>query len=231
MASDQSPPSRPGPSPLKDHKAPGSPRVISFAASASSPVTRPTTSSSRTANDISDKEGPRRGSAGAATAAVLWTDAQEERLIFVQSELKKAQKRWSSSQDIWLEEEHHLLELKRLHKKSLKKNQAAVKKAAGIWKSKTWGNRIGSLRSSRKNSTMNINDGSEDHEAASNHDDNSGPEDTDSDESEKALERTSTHPSFPGAIRRLSFTVLSRRSTGTPDNASRAWSRSGSPRR
>lgn len=40
----------------------------------------------------------------AAAAAITWTPAQEQRLLHVQYELREAQKRWSESQDLWLEE-------------------------------------------------------------------------------------------------------------------------------
>ncbi|KAL9638384.1 MAG: hypothetical protein Q9164_001591 [Protoblastenia rupestris] len=158
---------------------------------------------------------------------MIWTDTQQDRLLAVQAELKKAQKRWSASQEQWLEEEHHLLELKRLHKKALKKEEVVAKKAAGIWKSKTWGSRIPSLRSSRKTSVANIHDFS----AEQNDDDDTEDEDADSDAEGQELEQVSTQSTLSGAIRRLSFSVRSRRNTGTPSDVSRAVSRSRSPRR
>ncbi|KAL9098585.1 MAG: hypothetical protein Q9163_005782 [Psora crenata] len=185
MSPSQDTSQRPGPSPLADHTAPTSPRAISFAASVSSPVPRPTTSSSRNAGEGFGKEAPRRESEGGATTTSLWTDSHEDRLVLVQSELKKAQKRWSASQEIWLDEEHRLLEVKQLHKRKLKNEQASVKKAAGIWKSKTWGSRIGSLRSSRKNSAVNVHEGGEGQKSQSTGDE-TDPEDTDSDGSEDA---------------------------------------------
>lgn len=64
--------------------APPSPRTISFATSPSRP---PLLSDSTTIPE-----------------SFVWTEALEQRLTLVQTELKKSQRRWSESQDIWLEE-------------------------------------------------------------------------------------------------------------------------------
>ena len=96
--------SRPSPSVLQSLIAPASPRAISFAASPSSPLTRPTTSSSRDISEFPKGELSRRRSEGSATTPMVWTDTQQDRLLVVQAELKKAQKRWSASQEQWLEE-------------------------------------------------------------------------------------------------------------------------------
>ncbi len=93
---------------------------------------------------------------------------QEERLIYVQAELKRAQKRWSESQNIWLDEvppslfhplpipiysnkqtpavlttkqEHRLQELKRHHKKHTKLTQTPPPRPALkslSWRLKSW---------------------------------------------------------------------------------------------
>ena len=97
------PPSSPT-SPNQDHLT----RTISFAASSSPPPSRPATSSSRKTSDTPSfsptKSGLGKGREGTATTKLAWTDTQEERLIFVRSELKKAQRRWSESQEVWLAE-------------------------------------------------------------------------------------------------------------------------------
>ena len=52
---------------------------------------------------------PRRSASVSDTADHLktntvWSDEQEARLQHCQAELEKAQKRWSASQDLWIEE-------------------------------------------------------------------------------------------------------------------------------
>ncbi|MCJ1427214.1 hypothetical protein MMC29_005117, partial [Sticta canariensis] len=66
-----------------------------------------------------------------------WTPAHEARLTHVQTQLAAAQARWSEEQDLWLDEVQGLEELKRAHKKAVKKEaKRLAKKSAAIWKAK-----------------------------------------------------------------------------------------------
>ncbi|KAL8697092.1 MAG: hypothetical protein Q9224_002473 [Gallowayella concinna] len=72
---------------------------------------------------------------------LIWTQEREERLVYVQGQLATAQKRWSEEQDLWIDEVHHLEELKRHCLKAEKKAMARgrANSVAAIWKTKTWG--------------------------------------------------------------------------------------------
>ena len=141
-----------------------SPRTVSFSTTSSSPLARSRTNSSPKGSEdvpllvaFDIPPSPSRPSPTVATqpSTPTWTPAQDERLVFVRASLKEAQRRWSASQEIWLEEEHALLELRTQHRKTLKQQQQHEKdvasKAAGVWKAKTWGRRL-SRRSSRRGS-------------------------------------------------------------------------------
>lgn len=62
-------------------------------------------------------------------ATATWTLEQEARLGYCQGQLKQAQKKWSDRQELWIREVEHLLELKRAHKKALKKQKSRTDKA------------------------------------------------------------------------------------------------------
>ena len=83
--------------------------------------------------------------------------------MFVRASLKEAQRRWSASQEVWLEEEHALLELRIQHRKTLKQQQQHEKdvasKAAGVWKAKTWGRRLSRVGSRRGSAAITAAEG------------------------------------------------------------------------
>ncbi|KAL8775515.1 MAG: hypothetical protein Q9209_000011 [Squamulea sp. 1 TL-2023] len=70
-----------------------------------------------------------------------WTEEREERLVYVQRQLRMAQARWSEEQDLWIDEVHHLEDLKRKCLKAEKKatSKRRASSVTTIWKSKTWG--------------------------------------------------------------------------------------------
>ncbi|KAG8528301.1 uncharacterized protein KY384_007218 [Bacidia gigantensis] len=225
MSDTHSPPRRSATFPTEGDSSPHSPKAISFAAAHTSP-SRPTTAVSRLSVDVIGH--PRQGSLGVLTRASTeplshgdkwadaWTDVHEERLILVQSELKKAQKRWSESQEIWLEEEMQLQSQKRKHQRALKSKEDSARKAAKIWKAKTW--KVGSRKPKRKGSASDATG-------------ISGGDTPSDDEDGAVLEKTDTSSTLSKAMRRLSLSVRSSRKgsiTNTP-SASGAVSRDDSP--
>ncbi|KAL2042347.1 hypothetical protein N7G274_004836 [Stereocaulon virgatum] len=94
-----------------------------------------------------------------------WTEEQERRLLYCQSELKGAQRRWSESQELWIEEYNtltffrnqveHLTELKKARLKAQKrasKQQAQAREGAALGKKKVFSL---SRRSSKANTGTN----------------------------------------------------------------------------
>ena len=148
------------------------PRTVSFSTNSSSPLTRSRTSSSPKGPDDAPllvafdiPPSPSRPGPAIApqTPTPTWTPAQDERLVFVRASLKEAQRRWSASQEIWLEEEHALLELRTQHRKTLKQQQQHEKdvatKAAGVWKARTWGRRLSRVGSRRGSAAITAAEG------------------------------------------------------------------------
>ncbi|KAK0514196.1 hypothetical protein JMJ35_002813 [Cladonia borealis] len=71
-----------------------------------------------------------------STSPPTWTPAQESRLLHCQTELHSAQKRWSASQELWIEEKKYLKAVKKL---GLERDRdVRAKKVVGIWKGRTW---------------------------------------------------------------------------------------------
>ncbi|MCJ1462074.1 hypothetical protein MMC07_000674 [Pseudocyphellaria aurata] len=68
---------------------------------------------------------------------LTWTPEHEARLVHVQAQLSAAQAKWSEEQELWLDEVHGLEELRRAHKKAVKKEaKRFAKKTAGMWRAK-----------------------------------------------------------------------------------------------
>ncbi|CAL8581690.1 hypothetical protein XPA_007375 [Xanthoria parietina] len=68
-----------------------------------------------------------------------WTVEREARLVYVQGQLRAAQAAWSEEQELWIDEVHHLEDLKRKCWKREKKAKGRATGVAAIWKVKTWG--------------------------------------------------------------------------------------------
>ncbi|KAL9024523.1 MAG: hypothetical protein Q9180_007876 [Flavoplaca navasiana] len=72
---------------------------------------------------------------------LTWTEEKEERLLYVRRQLGEAQRRWSEEQELWIDEVHHLEDLKRACLKAEKKAKGRANSVAMIWKAKTWGSK------------------------------------------------------------------------------------------
>ncbi|KAL8734388.1 MAG: hypothetical protein Q9166_001586 [cf. Caloplaca sp. 2 TL-2023] len=122
-----------------------------------------------------------------------WTKENEERLVYVQGQLTAAQAAWSEEQDLWIDEVHHLEDLKR---KCLKAEKKAIARGransvASIWKAKTWGGKSknSSAEASGENSPR-LFDEPENTEDAVEEEDGDGEESTSRTKSVTSLFRT-----------------------------------------
>ena len=100
MPSGKQQPARPTISPVSSPPS----RSISFASPASPPASRPMSPLTKRMSNTPSLSGLGKELEASAAPKPLWADAQEERLVYVRAELKKAQRRWSESQEIWLKE-------------------------------------------------------------------------------------------------------------------------------
>ncbi|KAL8799864.1 MAG: hypothetical protein Q9182_005571 [Xanthomendoza sp. 2 TL-2023] len=91
---------------------------------------------------------------------LIWTEEKEERLVYVQAQLAKAQRRWSEEQVLWIDEVHHLEELKRqclkVEKKAMARGRA--NSVVAIWKTKTWGSSKSKVSSAEGENSPNLGD-------------------------------------------------------------------------
>ncbi|KAL8815993.1 MAG: hypothetical protein Q9223_004928 [Gallowayella weberi] len=95
-----------------------------------------------------------------AESHLIWTKEREERLVYVQGQLAKAQRRWSEEQVLWIDEVHHLEELKRQCLKAEKKAVARgrANSVAAIWKTKTWDSSKSKAPSAEEENSPNLGD-------------------------------------------------------------------------
>ncbi|KAL8806103.1 MAG: hypothetical protein Q9200_005160 [Gallowayella weberi] len=95
-----------------------------------------------------------------AESHLIWTKEREERLVYVQGQLAKAQRRWSEEQVLWIDEVHHFEELKRQCLKAEKKAVARgrANSVAAIWKTKTWDSSKSKASSAEEENSPNLGD-------------------------------------------------------------------------
>lgn len=96
------------------------------------PPASPSLTRSATATDPAGDLNPAAAAAAdaaAVAATATWSFEQEARLAYCQDQLKQAQKKWSDRQELWIREVEQLLELKRTHKKAVKKQKSRAAKA------------------------------------------------------------------------------------------------------